>query len=105
MDKNEILKGLYEDFFGINKLSKENQKLAKEIEDLNREFPKIEVKPIEENDLSKEQKDEEMKKIFEIIDSLYIEEKSKDILRKIAEYIRKYNEKIESKYISFDMCI
>ena len=105
MDKNDILKGIYEDFFGINKLSKENQKLAKEIEDLNQEFPKIEVKPIQKEELSKEQKDEKMKEIFDKIDNLYIDDKSKDTLKKISEYVRKYNEKIENKYISFDMCI
>ncbi len=105
MDKNDILKGIYEDFFGINKLSKENQKLASQIEDLNKEFPKIEVKPIQKEEFSNEEKDEKMKEIFDKIDNLYIEDKSKETLKKISEYIRKYNEKIENKYISFDMCI
>ena len=105
MEKNDILKGLYEDFFGINKLSKENQELAREIEQLNKDFPKIEVKPIENKELSKEQKDEKMKELFEKIDILYIEDKSKEILKKILEYVRKYNEKTEKQYISFDMCV
>ena len=105
MNKSDFLKGMYDDFFGISKLSKENQDLAKEIEELNKDFPKIEVKPAQNNELSKDQKDEKMKNIFEIIDNLYIEEKSKDSLKKIAEYIRKYNENIEKQYISFDMCI
>ena len=105
MDKNDILKGLYEDFFGINKLSKENQELAKEIEKLNEDFPKIEVKSIENKELSKEQKDEKMKELFEKIDNLYIKDNSKETLKKILEYIRKYNEKIEKQYICFDMCI
>ena len=108
MDKNDFLKGIYDDFFGINKLSKDNQELAKEIEELNKEFPKIEAKSNEDTEKNKEEKDEKdekMKNIFDRIDNLYIEEKSKDLLKKISEYIRKYNEKIENKYISFDMCI
>ena len=109
MDKNDFLKGIYDDFFGINKLSRENQKLAQEIEELNKEFPKTEEQLQEstkqEREQEKNQKDEKMKNIFERIDNLYIEEKSKELLKKITEYIRKYNEKIENKYISFDMCI
>ncbi len=105
MDKNDILRGLYDDFFGISKLSKENQELAKEIKNLNKEFPKIEVKELENKEQTKEEKDEKMKVFFEKIDNLYLEEKSKETLKKILEYIRKYNEKIENKYISFDMCI
>ena len=105
MDKSDFLKGMYEDFFGINKLSKENQDLAKEIEALNQDFPKIEVKPIEKKELSKEDKDEKMKELFDRIDNLYVEDKSKETLKKIVEYVRKYDEKIEKQYISFDMCI
>ncbi len=105
MEKNDFLKGLYDDFFGINRLSKENQMLAKEIENLNKEFPKIEVASKVETEKTKEQKDEKMRNIFEKINNLYIDENSKELLKKIIEYIRKYNEKIENKYISFDLCI
>ena len=98
MDKNDIVRGIYEDFFGINKLTDE-------IEKLDDNLPKTDVKPLEKKEFSKEEKDEKMKEIFERIDNLYIEEKSKETLKKIAEYIRKYNEKIETKYISFDMCV
>ena len=105
MNRNDILKGVYEDFFGISKLSKENQELAKEIEELNNDFPKIEVKPIEKKEITKEDKDEKMKELFDRIDNLYVEDKSKETLKKIAEYVRKYDEKIEKQYISFDMCI
>ena len=42
MEKGDILRGIYDDFFGINKLSKEDQKLAKEINELNKDFYKIE---------------------------------------------------------------
>jgi len=81
--RNDILKGVYEDFFGINKLSKENQELAKEIEELNNDFPKIEVKPIEKKEITKEDKDEKMKELFDRIDNLYVEDKSKETLKKI----------------------
>ena len=95
MEKSDILKGMYEDFFGVNKLSKE-------IENLDKEYNEIDRK---DHAKTKEQKDEKMKEIFNKIDALYIEEKSKELLKKISEYIRKYNEKIEKQYISFDMCI
>ena len=105
MDKNDFLKGIYDDFFGTNKLPKENQELAKEIKELNNNFPKIEVEQQENYAPIKEQKDEKMKDILNKIDELYIDEKSKELLKKVIEYVRKYNEKIENKYISFDMCI
>ena len=46
-----------------------------------------------------------MEDVFKKIDELYIEEASKNTLKKIVEYIRKYNEKIEKQFISFNMSI
>ena len=46
-----------------------------------------------------------MTTLFELIEKLYIDNKSKELLKKIIEYMRKYDEKIEKQYISFDMCI
>ena len=121
MDKKDILKNIYEDFFGIETLAKKNEKLASEIEKLTginpldtESIPAIEVGKKEKEDQEKEElseeeikaeKDEAMTNFFETIDKLYVDEKSKELLKKIIEYMRKYDEKIEKQYISFDMCI
>ena len=119
MNKNDIFKSVYEDFFGIESLSRKNEKLAQEIEELTGvnplntdNIPSIEVNKEKQNndiELGKEEvkidKDECMKSLFEAIDNLYIEEKSKELLKKIIEYMRKYDEKIEKEYISFNMCL
>ena len=105
MDKNDILKNIYDDFFGANLTSKKEDELTNRInEELNAEIPEINVeaneKTIEKNDVQKFF-EESLKKI----DELYIDQKSKEILKKIIEYIRKYNEGIEKNFISFNMCI
>ena len=122
MDKKDILKGIYEDFFGIETLAKKNEKLASEIEELTGinpldedNIPAIELKEKENvntkeskeysEEMTKEEKDKFMKEAFETIENLYINDKSKELLKKIIEYMRKYDEKIEKQYISFDMCI
>ena len=107
MDKKDIFKSVYEDFFGVESLSKRNERLSKEIEELggNIESLKNEEVPTIEVDTSSEDKDKYMKEFFEIIENLYIDEKSKELLKKIIEYMRKYDEKIEKQYISFNMCI
>ena len=105
MNKKDILNGIYEDFFGINKIEKENEKLAEELGLLDKEIPEIVVEEQEIPSITKVEKNEKMKEWFEKIEKLYIEEASKDTLKKIIEYIRKYNEKIEKEYINFNMCI
>ena len=115
MEKKDTLKSVYEDFFGIEKLAKENEKLARELEEMDskykplkdEEIPEIVVKKNEnaENDEEMQEidKDKFMKEAFEKIENLYIDNDSKDLLKKIIEYMRKYNEKIEKQYISFNM--
>lgn len=110
MDKKDILKNVYDDFFGISK-KKEEEELNRQIKE-SLEADTIEITTPEEsaNDESTENnntasKDEFLKKSFEKIEKLYIDEKSKDTLKKIIEYIRKYNEGIEKNFISFNMCI
>ena len=110
MNKKDIFKNVYKDFFGIEKLSEENQKLANDIENLSgvnptnqeNEIPEIEV---DTTPLNFEEKDNYMKTFFEKIDNLYIDDNSKDLLKKVIEYMRKYDEKVEKKYISFNMCL
>ena len=116
IDKN-FLGNIYNDFFGIEKLKSENEKLAEEL-NLSANFPTIEVKnDVELNDessaqnasLSEEElkklKDEHMAVLYSSIDKLYITDDSKNMLKKIIEYMRKYNEGIEKSYIPFNMTI
>ena len=113
MNKEDFLKGIYDDFFGIGKIEKENEKLRQDIEKLSGEelkeenYPYIEMpEKVEERRIrTKEEKDTFMENVFKRIDELYIDDKSKEILKKIIEYIRKYNEKIEKQFISFNMSI
>ena len=110
MDPKNFLKDMYDDFFGIEKIKKENEKIREEL-NLIGEYPTIEIpqNTNEEQEKSmpqtKEEKDNLMADFFTTIDELYIKEESKDILKKIIEYLRKYNEGIEKQYIPFNMCI
>ena len=108
MDKKDIFKSVYEDFFGIESLSRKNEKLAQEIEELtginplnDENIPSIELEKKDTKQENKEEvkidKDECMKSLFEAIEKLYIEEKSKELLKKIIEYMRKYDENIEKE--------
>ena len=115
MDKKEILKSVYDDFFGIGKIERENEKLYEDIknlkgvdiESMEDSMPSIEVNKQQDkkNELSKEDKDKLMEASFKKVEELHITEESKELLKKIIEYIRKYNEKIEKQFISFNMCI
>ena len=106
MEKNDILKNVYEDFFGIESISKRNEELDKDIEKLNGNYKSLNNENVLSIEIDKDiNKDEYMKDVFEKINDLYIEEKSKELLKKIVEYMRKYNEKIEKQYISFNLCL
>ena len=115
MDKKDILKSVYDDFFGIGRIERENEKLYEEIknlkgidlESMENDIPSIEVNKAEDVqiELSKEDKDKLMEASFKKIDELHIKDESKSLLKKMIEYIRKYNEKIEKQFISFNMCI
>lgn len=112
MDKNDLLKSVYDDFFGIGKLEKENEKLYRDIKNLKgidiegveKEMPSIEIDK-GKAELSKEDKDKLMENSFNKIDELHIKDESKELLKKIIEYMRKYNEKLEKRFITFNMCI
>ena len=118
MDKKDILKNVYDDFFGIQNITKRNEQLAREISELSGINPILSDEDVPSIDLSSsnldtkkelstssEDKNKLMQDFFEKIDNLYINEKSKDLLKKIIEYMRKYDEKIEKHYISFNMCL
>lgn len=110
MDTKQFFKDVYEDFFGVEKLKAENEKLAREL-GLNQDYPTIELNKQDEakEELTEEQiketKDEFMLKAFEKLEKLYITEQSKNTLKKIIEYMRKYSEGIEKQYIPFNICI
>jgi len=110
MDTKQFFKDVYEDFFGVEKLKAENEKLAREL-GLNKDYPTIELHKQNEtkDELTEEQiketKDEFMLKAFEKLEKLYITEQSKNTLKKIIEYMRKYSEGIEKQYIPFNICI
>ena len=130
MNRNDLLKSVYDDFFGIGKLERENEKLYRDI----KEFKGVDIEGIEENipyievnsenlenrefvekqgvnmqdgkiQLSKEDKDKLMENSFKKIDELYIKDESKELLKKIIEYMRKYSENLEKRFIAFNMCI
>ena len=115
MNKEDFFKGIYDDFFGIGKIEKENEKLRNDIKNLKgidiaeeeANIPSIEISKRDDEKAVNlpVNKDKFMEDIFKKIDELYIEEDSKNTLKKIVEYIRKYNEKIEKQFISFNMNI
>lgn len=76
MNREDILKGVYEDFFGTT---------GKPAVSAQQEFP--------------------MEEKIKDIDALNIDDNSKELLKKIIEYMKKYHEKIEKQFISFNMCI
>lgn len=70
------------------------------------DFFKIETPKIEEQqktEVLKKEKDDFLKDIFDRINKLYVTEENKKLLKNITQYMRKYNEKIETNYISFNM--
>lgn len=79
MNTKDYFKDIYTDFFGV--------------EDYNI------------NNSEKRDSQEEMASLFERINNLYINEDSKNLLKQIIEYMRKYNEKIENNYIPFNIII
>ena len=109
METKNFFKDVYDDFFGIEKLKRENEKLREEL-NITDDYPTIEVneeQKKEEESLAKTkaEKDQKMVEFFELIENLYITEDSKNTLKKMIEYSRKYNEGLEKQYIPFNMCI
>ena len=111
MENKNFFKDMYDDFFGIEKIRRENEKLKEELNLNEDDYPTITVEKSSSTssnntvEKSKEDKDEEMAKYFDMIDSLYITDESKETLKKIIEYMRKFNEKIVKQYIAFNLCI
>lgn len=79
MKSYDLLNSIYDDFFKVEK---------KEVID----------ETTDKNDF-------DMKSIFNSIDNLYLSDESKELFKKIIEYMRKYNEKIEDNYIPIRLAI
>lgn len=82
MNTKDYFKDMYTDFFGVESI------------------PKIEVK--KDSEVGSQEK---MASLFQRINELYINEESKELLKKIIEYIRKYHEGLESNYIPFNILL
>ena len=83
MNTKDYFKDIYDDFFGIESL--------KSVEFMQ--------------DSTLDEPGEKMASWFSTIDKLYLTEPSKDLLKKIIEYMRKYHEKIENNYIPFSIVL
>ena len=83
--KNDYFKDIYKDFFGIESL------------------PKIEIKEVHKEEKVGPQ--DKMASLFIKIDNLYIRSSDKELLKKMIEYMRKFNEKIENNYVPFRIII
>ena len=84
--REDYFKDIYKDFFGIESL------------------PKIEVKK-EEEQKEKVGPQTEMASLFLKINSLNIDSEAKDLLKKMIEYMRKYQEGIETNYVPFRIIV
>ena len=73
----DYFKDIYKDFFGVESL----------------QYDKT------------EKRSQDMAALFDKINNLYVTDDSKELLKKIIEYIRKYNEKIEKNYVPFNLII
>ena len=82
--RENYFKDIYTDFFGIEA------------------SPKLEEKVEEEKETGPQT---EMASLFLKINNLEVSDESKDLLKKIIEYMRKYNEGIESYYIPFRLVV
>ena len=90
MNSRDYFKDIYKDFFGVESFNNINED---KVESENK------------NNSNKESSQEKMTTLFDRINSLYITDESKDLLKKVIEYMRKYNEKIESNYVNFNFII
>ena len=82
MNTRSYFNDIYTDFFGVESL------------------PKNEVKEKEDRGPQ-----DTMASLFDKINNLSISSESMDLLKKIIEYMRKFNEKIETNYIPFRLVI
>ena len=87
MNTKDYFKDIYSDFFGIENNNEEGT--------TGSAF----------SHSNSDDKDKVMKELFDRINSLNISTDSQELLKKIITYMRKYNEKIESNYVSFNITL
>ena len=80
MNNKDYFKDIYQDFFGVESLDTKSEEIKKGSQEI-------------------------MTTLFDKINKLYINDESKELLKKIIEYMRKYDEKIETNYIPFNIII
>lgn len=85
MNTKDYFKDMYTDFFGVES--------------------EINVIDVKSESQTAKNNHEEMTSLFNKINTLYITDSSRDILKKIIEYMRKYQEGIEKQYIPFRLII
>ena len=100
MNREDILKNVYNDFFGPIQNTNKNTNTNNQTD-----IPEIIVKKQENVEISVEEKENRYTEVLSKIDELNIEEKSKETLKKIITYMKNYSENKEKQYISFNMAI
>ena len=100
MNREDILKNVYNDFFGPIQNTNKNTNTNNQAD-----IPEIIVKKQENVEISVEEKESRYTELLSKIDELNIEEKSKETLKKIITYMKNYSENKEKQYISFNMAI
>lgn len=122
--KNGFLENIYNDFFNSNLTKNNNDKINDELANLTEQIKnmrininnqesisdivarkKTETQDIDiiKNNVSEDDKNKKIDELFLRIDNLYITEESKETLKKMISYARKYSENIIKQYIPFNM--
>lgn len=125
-NKNNFLGSIYNDFFNSNFTKNNNDKINEELANLTKQIKEMNVNINNQesisdiiarkkadsqvidnikSNVSEEDKNKKVDELFYKIDNLYISEESKETLKKMISYARKYNENIIKQYIPFNMRI
>ena len=88
----DYFKDLYTDFYGVEAGPKFAVKVIRD-------------KDEEDNEVVEKNNQEEMSSLFDKINFLNISEENKNLLKKIIEYMRKYQSGIEKQYVPFRLII
>ena len=105
MSKRDFFKDIYKDFYEMNLSNQEELIKSIDIDAKSDEFPAIEVKTNSSKENVTTENKIDIVKIIEEIDNLYITEESKDILKRMIEYMKRYEQSEKKQYIPFNVCI
>ncbi len=122
-NKKNFLGNLYNDFFNLNFTKNNNDKINEELANLTEQLKsmndaneepafesisdivarkKEEEKIVNDDKKNKEERENKLKELFERIDELYLNDESKDTLKKMIGYAKKYDDQEIKNYISFN---